>query len=74
MLVKGIYMGSRKVKTKKGNELEIYDLYDSGLIQVMLPVDCLQALGFVAGDTVSVEVTTSSAVFGNPDTVKKVVK
>ena len=72
MKVTGVYMGSRKITTKKGNELEIYDLYDSGLIQVMLPVDCLQSLGIVAGESVSVEVTTSSAVFGNPDTVKKV--
>lgn len=67
-------MGSRKVKTKRGADMEIYDLYDSGLVKVMLPADCLQSLGVSVGDTVSLEVRTSSLVFGEPDTIKKVAK
>lgn len=74
MLLKGVYMGSRRVRTKKGNEMEIYDLYDSGLVRVMLPAECLQKAGLSVGDFVSLEVRTSGLVFGEPDTIKKVAK
>ncbi len=73
MLVSGIYMGSRKIKTRKGVDMEIYDLYDSslaGLVRVMLPADCLQSKGVSVGDCVIMEARTTSLVFGVADTVK----
>lgn len=74
MVLKGIFMGSRKVMTKRGNQMEIYDIYDNGLVRVMLPADSLQSAGIQVGDSLSLEVRTSSLVFGEPDTVKKVAK
>ncbi len=74
MLLKGIYMGSRKVTTKRGSQMEIYDVYDDGLVRVMLPADSLQSAGIQVGDFLSLEVRTSSLVFGEVDTLKKITK